>query len=98
MASTRRISISDAEAGLSALVDGVKRGERYVIERQGTALAAVIAVEDLQRLPDEPQKEPGGGLALEGALEMTDDEFERFLSDIYEERLRDLGRDVPSLG
>lgn len=93
---TKRISSAEAKAKLSEIVGRVAHGgERYVIERRGKPMAAIVPVEDLERLDGEPARRPKGILGLVGGWSaLTDEEIDKFIEDIYESRARDLGRPV----
>jgi antitoxin YefM len=94
----RRVSAAQAKAHLSELVSRVAHGgERVVIERRGTPMAALVKVEDLARLEAEKSlvAEPLGALALVGAwADLGDDEMDALVDHVYAERARDLGRPV----
>jgi prevent-host-death family protein len=94
----RRVSAAMAKAHLSELMAGVAhQGKRYVIERRGKPVAALVSVGELEKLELESaaSDRPLGALALAGAWrEVEEDEFERILDDIYRERERDTGRQV----
>lgn len=96
---TEKIRVTEAKAQLSALMARVGYGgERFVIERRGRPLAALVGVEDLERL----EKERGattsralGALALVGAWgEAEENDLDAVLDDIYADRERDTGRTV----
>jgi len=93
-----RIALAEAKAKLSAVVDDVRRGSgRYVIERHGKPAAAVVSVEDLEKLDalDRGDSQPAGFLAWVGAWGNVDDaEIDEFVEHIYRTRAEDLGRHV----
>lgn len=95
--SIRRVSTAEAKAKLSELVGAVAfRGDRVVIERRGRPVAALISLEDAERL-DEPRKpvRPRGALALVGAWSDVEDVvIDDLIKEIYESRARDIGRAV----
>ena len=94
----KSISLAEAKAKFSAIVDGVlHRTERYVIERRGRPVAALVSVEELERIEaDRPVADrPAGALALVGAWEDVDDaEIDALIEDLRAERERDAGRPV----
>jgi len=96
---TKRISAAEAKAHLSSLMARVAHGgERFIIERRGKPMAALVAAEDLQRIEGGNEDKPKGALALLGAWpDATDEEIDSFLEDVYAERERDRGRPVPPL-
>jgi prevent-host-death family protein len=95
---TTRISLAEAKARFSAVVDGVlHRRARYVIERHGKPVAAMVSLEDLQRLESggPTAEQPLGALALLGAWgEVGDSEIDAFIADIRAARDADTGRPV----
>lgn len=94
---TKRISAAQAKARFSALVAEVAYGgEHYVIERRGKPLAALVTLDDLQRLEQlGPPSRPRGALALVGAWrEVEEQDLEALIADIYAQRARDTGRAV----
>lgn len=96
---TERIRVTDAKAHLSALMARVGYGgERFVIERRGRPLAALVGVEDLERLEKErgaTTSRPLGAIALAGAWgEAEEKDLDAVLEDVYAERERDTGRSV----
>ena len=94
----RRVSTADAKAKLSELIGAVAFGnDTIVIERRGRPLAALVSLDDAQRIAsDREPKRPQGALALLGAwAELDDDVIDDVVADIYESRVRDTGRPVP---
>lgn len=95
---TKRVSAAAAKAHLSALAArAAYSGERHIIERRGKPFAALVSVEDPERLERE-QAVAGkrlGLLALAGAWsEHTDEEIDQIVAAIYSERERHTGRPV----
>ena len=46
-----RISSADLQSRISQVLTRIRRtGERFVVERRGVAIAAVVSIEDLERL------------------------------------------------
>ncbi len=94
-----KVRVTEAKAQLSALMARVGYGgERFIIERRGRPLAALVGVEDLARLEggkgDAPSR-PLGALALVGAWgEAEEHDLDAVLAEIYAERERDTGRPV----
>jgi prevent-host-death family protein len=93
-----KVRVTEAKAQLSALMARVGYGgERFVIERRGRPLAALVGVEDLARLEGErggASSRPLGALALVGAWGEVEKDFDAVLEEIYAERARDTGRTV----
>ena len=57
-------------------------------------MAALVSADDLARLEQEPAS-PKGALALVGAwAEVSDEEIDAFIADVYAQRERDMGRPV----
>ena len=95
----RHVGVAEAKATFSALIEGVQhRSERYVIERHGKPAAALVSVEELERLGTDrlPAWRPTGGWGLIGLLSdiMTDEEIDEMVDGIYEDRERDIPRDI----
>lgn len=97
-AGARHVAASEAKATFSALIEGVQhRGERYVIERHGKPAAALVSVEELDRLesPGPGPDQMTGGLRLLGLWrDVPRDAIREVVDHIYEERARDMGREV----
>ena len=94
-----KVRVTEAKAQLSALMARVGYGgERFIIERRGRPLAALVGVEDLARLEGERRGvslRPLGALALVGAWgEAEEKDLDAILEEIYAERTRDTGRAV----
>jgi prevent-host-death family protein len=92
---TQTLGAAEAKTHLAALLSGVfYRGERYVIERRGKPVAALVPIQDVM----EPS--PGGApfigfLSLVGGwADVEDAEIDALLSDIHEARAADRGRAV----
>ena len=95
---TKRVSAAQAKAHLSDLMAKVAYGgEQYVIERRGKPLAALVSVDDLERLDQgrATSARPRGALAIVGAWQEVDDrDLDALLADIYSARAKDTGRPV----
>lgn len=96
-----RIGASEAKAHFSELLARVGfAGERFLVERRGKPLAALVGAEDLKRLEGEGGSEvgqrPRGAMALVGMWgDLIDDgEIEAMLEEVYAAREEDLGRGV----
>ena len=94
----KKISAAQAKAHLSDLMAQVAYGgEHYVIERRGKPLAALVSVDDLERLQEgrAPSTRPQGALAVVAAWrEVDDQDLDALVADIYAQRARDTGRRV----
>jgi prevent-host-death family protein len=93
-----RVSAAQAKAQLSALMAAVAYGgKHFIIERRGKPLAALVSVEDLERLEQGQATfaRPLGALALVGAWrDVGDEEIDALVADIYAAREKDFGRPV----
>lgn len=95
-----RIGASEAKAHFSELLARAGySGERFLVERRGKPLAALVGAEDLKRLEGGSEvgsSRPRGAMALVGLWgELVDDEeLDAMLEDVYAAREEDLGRRV----
>jgi prevent-host-death family protein len=92
-----KVRVTEAKARFSELMARVGYGgERFVIERRGRPLAALVGVKDLERL--EKEDTPSrllGAIGLVGAWgEAEESEVDAVLEEVYAERERDTGRTV----
>jgi prevent-host-death family protein len=95
----KRVSAAEAKAKLPELVARVAyAGEKYVIERRGKPLAALVAVADLQRLEAAALSEQRrGALALVGAwAEVPDEEIDAIFGEVIASRAQQSGRAAPT--
>ena len=94
-----KVSLAEAKAKLSAVVEDVRlTSRRYVIERHGRPAAAIVSVEELEKLEaaDVLGSNPGGALAFVGAWgDVSDEEIDEFLEEVYRSRSADTGRPLP---
>ena len=94
----KKVKVTEAKAQLSALMARAGYGgERFLIERRGRLLAALVDAGDLERLEGEGNapSHPLGALALVGAWgEVEEQDLESVMGGIYAERERDTGRQV----
>ena len=93
-AGPRHVGVAEAKATFSALIEGVQhRGEHYVIERHGKPAAALVSVEELERLGADQAAPVGhtGGAGLIGLFDglLTDEEIDEMVDHIYAARERD---------
>jgi len=90
---TSVLGVGEAKKRLSELMSRVVyRGERFLIRRRGKPMAALVSPEDLARLEQEPTS-PKGALAAVGAWADFEG-LDEVVREIYEQRERDLGREV----
>ena len=94
----RHVGVAEAKGTFSAMIEGVQhRGERYVIERHGKPAAALVSLEELERLEAQRPASKGmtGGLGFIGLWGNTpSDVIDEMIDHIYAERERDMGREV----
>jgi prevent-host-death family protein len=94
----KTVSIAQAKAQPSALMAEVEDGGQHIlIERRGKSIAALVSVQDLNRLESEgpTSNNPLGGLGLVGAWDMVgDDVIDAMVDAIYKARDEDTVRDV----
>ena len=95
----RHVGVAEAKATFSALIEGVQhRSEHYVIERHGKPAAALVSVEELERLESDRPPESGrtGGLGLIGMWRgiLSDEEIDDMVAAIYADRERDVPREI----
>jgi prevent-host-death family protein len=93
----KKVSVAEAKAQFSALTARVAYGgEQFVIERRGKPMAALVSMEDLERLERKrASSQPRGALALIGAWNDVDDaEIDAMVEEIYSRRAGDRGRAV----
>lgn len=87
--------MADAKREFSDVVGAVRhRGQRFIIERHGTPVAALVSLEDLARLEDETA--PHGFLALVGAFDDAP-EFADTLDEVVSDRVGQPQRPAPRL-
>ncbi len=93
---TKHISVADAKARFAAVLDDViHKGDRYVVERRGREVAAIVGIAELEQLADVPGGRPAGAMALVGLWhEVADDEIDALLADLRTARDQDTGRSV----
>ena len=91
----KEIGVAEAKRKFSELLARTAYGgERFIIERRGKPIAALISLEDLQKLEDEKvEEEPQGLLAAAGALAEYED-FEAVMKEVINGRRRSPGRPV----
>ena len=93
-----RVSASQAKARLSALLAEVAyKGKHFIIEQRGKPVAALVSVEDLERLErgQAAPARPHWALSLVGAWrDLEDEEIDTLVAEIYATREKDTGRPV----
>jgi len=92
------VSVAEAKRRFSELVARAAYSrERFIIERRGKPLAALVGLEDLTRLEEQTpaaRSERQGLLAAAGALGAYKG-FERVMAEVYRARQASRGRRVP---
>ena len=79
------LGVGDAKKRLSELMSrAAYRGERFLIQRRGRPMAALVSAEDLERLEQEPVAAKGL-LAAVGAWSDYE-ELDQVMGDIYDQR------------
>ena len=87
------VDVGDAKRQFSELMNRViLRRERFLIRRHGKPVVALVSVEDLQRLEEQPEA-PRGLLAAAGAWADFDD-LDTVIEDIYRQRSQAQDRPV----
>jgi prevent-host-death family protein len=94
----KNVTASQAKARLSELMAEVAlQGQQVVIQRRGRPIAALVSMEDLNRLGSAPAQaaRPAGALALVGAwAEVEDENLDAIVDEIYRCREKEHGRAV----
>ena len=96
---SQSIGVAEAKRRFSELMSKtLYKGERFIIERQGKPVAAMVSVDDLKKLETEaPATEKRGLLAAVGAW-ADYRKLDEFVADIYDTRRRASDRPVKKLG
>lgn len=92
---TRSISVAEAKSRFSELVNRASFGrERFLIERRGKPVGAIVSAEDLTRLEEGTPPAPRRGLlAAVGALADVED-LDEILGEIQQQRSAARDREV----
>jgi len=94
--SCQGVSVAMAKKKFSELLArAAYGGERFIIERRGRPMAALVGLEDLGSLEDRSVRnsEPQGLSAAAGALADYED-FEKVMAKVYQSRRRSKSRQV----
>ncbi len=60
---TKKIGVAEAKKGFSEIISRiVYKGERFVLERKGKPMAAIVSIKDLERLEEVHGEEIKKGL------------------------------------
>ncbi len=90
---TNVVGVGEAKRRLSEIMSRVVyRGERFVIQRHGKPMAALVSTDDLERLEEQPSA-PKGLLAAVGAWSDFA-ELDQVIEDIYRQREQSRDRAV----
>jgi prevent-host-death family protein len=87
------LGVAETKSRFSELIDRVRRGERFLVERRGTPVLALVPPD--QAAP--PATRPAGLAAIAGALADWDD-LPQVVEQIYAARRRAGDRAAPDLG
>jgi prevent-host-death family protein len=94
----KKMSAAQAKAQFSSLLAEVAYGGQHIIiERRGKPFAALVSVDDLERIEQyrPTSARPRGALALVGAWrEVEDVDMDSLVVDIYGQREKNMGRPV----
>ncbi|MGC8493010.1 MAG: type II toxin-antitoxin system Phd/YefM family antitoxin [Syntrophobacteraceae bacterium] len=94
MSVRRRIGVAEIKKHFSEVISEVAiNGERFIIEKKGKPVAAVVSLKNLETIESMGKKKGNGLLAAIGVWEDFD-ELEETIAAIYEERR--LSKDRPS--
>jgi len=90
---SKKISVADAKKHLSEIMSRVAyNNERFLIERRGKPMAALVSAEDLVRL-DMEHKAPQGLIAAVGAWSEFE-QIDEMVEHIYKQREESWDREV----
>lgn len=94
---TQEVSVAEAKKRFSELLArAAYRGDRFIIEKRGKPVAALIGLDDLSHLEEKKateKEQPQGLLAAAGVLADYGD-FEEVMVEVYRSRSKFLGRRV----
>ncbi len=95
MAEAIHISVAEAKRRFADVLGTVHyRGERYVVERNGTPMAALVPLSDLDDAPGTDER--SGFMALVGAF-VEEPEFAESLAEVVRSRGTQRSRPAPKL-
>lgn len=90
---SKKLSVADAKKHLSELMSRVAYNqERFLIERRGKPMAALVSAEDLAKLEQQPTATKGLMAAVGACADF--EEWEDFIENIYRQREQAKDRDV----
>lgn len=90
---SKNLGVAEAKKRFSELVGRiVHKGERFIVERKGKPVMAMVSLEDLQKLEQIPEKKMSKGvLAAIGAWEDFED-LDKVIAEIYRARAEAMDR------
>ncbi|MCZ7627359.1 MAG: type II toxin-antitoxin system Phd/YefM family antitoxin [Candidatus Methylomirabilota bacterium] len=94
----KTVSVAEAKRDFSDLMSRVAlKGERFVIQRRGKAVAALVGVTDLETLQTVGAREEGKGLLASLAAWEDYPQLEALIADLYRAREQAKDRRVRKL-
>jgi prevent-host-death family protein len=95
----KSISVAEAKNRFSELVNRVSYGhERYLVERRGKPVVAIVSAGDLARLENGEVGSSGGGLLSAVGLLADVEEWDEIIEDIMRQRSQRLDTREVDLG
>ncbi len=92
------VSVADAKRDFSELMGRVAlRMERFIITRNGKAMAALVNMKDIERLETLPQEQSKKGLLAAVGAWKSYTRHEQFVNDLYVARRKAKDRRVEDL-
>ena len=90
---TKNLGVAEVKKSFSTVISRVSlKGEYFVIEKKGKPMAALVPVQDLEKIADGGEKKPNKGLlAAIGAWEDYKD-LEKTIDTIYGQRKKSKDR------
>jgi antitoxin (DNA-binding transcriptional repressor) of toxin-antitoxin stability system len=95
---SKNMGVAELKKAFSAIISEVSlKGEHFVIEKKGKPMAALVSLQEFQRIEGAKEKEKKKGLlAAIGAWEDFED-LESTVSDIYKRRKKSKDRNAGEL-
>lgn len=94
----KKVSVVDAKKDFSDLMSRVAlRKERFIIERRGKAVAALVNIDELKRIEAAPDKNGRKGLLAAVGAWGDFPKFEKLVDQLYAARRKSKDRKVPGL-
>lgn len=95
---SKNMGVAEVKRSFSAVISEVLlKGEHFVIEKNGKPMAALVGIQELQRIEGSKEREKKKGLLA--AIEAWEDfkDLERTVSAIYEKRKKSKDRSTGGL-